>query len=320
MMKSAIISIFLVFLVFSLCLSCGKEKPLPENRLATQLDFKAEGKIRDIFSLTNGDIILCGGVRNASGFIYRSEDNGNSWQKEFHSEKYSINALDGIDTKVVACADSLHLFGFENDSGAWQAFDMPCYPWEAYINSYHDVEVISSGYMIAAGGAYYQRGILSFPAHLDYSAWVHISSDNEWRSISFEDSLHGYMAGYGRVLYTDDGGNTWEGTGITGDFFVKILFNQEQYYVLGRDGHMYRGKNTDWELIACLTGRFHDMVVGENYIYAVGDAGRCYFADKTLLEWEKADVLTGKNLSCISAFNKDFFVGTSTGELYRLSE
>jgi len=90
--------------------------------------------------------------------------------------------------------------------------------------------------------------------------------------VDFVDSLTGWAAGDNKIIYTQDGGNTWVTQYTNSSFFLAVHFiDTARGWVLGRDGIFYTtdGGNT-WN-------RMPDI----NILYAGGSSYDIFFTDST---------------------------------------
>ena len=232
-----------IVLVLMLCLPACKKDTLPINMKV--ITSPVTDQLRSIYFADNLTGFIVGGQRYQRGVLLKTLDGGSSWTASEISDKilFNIQFLDSLGFAVGLEGRILKT----NDLGnTWTLNQTP-----QYIDL-HAVQ-FSSGVLGAdwysVGGSGYWNGIL-FRTNNKGSLWVRDSVGQELRSIEFTSSSTGYIAGYGIVLKTTDGGVSWQATSAAGDFFVDIDFpTADVGYVIGFNGSILRTVNAgkDWQ-------------------------------------------------------------------------
>jgi photosystem II stability/assembly factor-like uncharacterized protein len=173
-----------------------------------------------------------GWVGGPEGIVHTS-DGGKTWERQYSSRGkinciYFKNATDGY------AVGYQQLYLETHDGGANWNTHYTITDMNAYYNIFFTDD--RTGYLMASdkayksidGGKTWKRMEIDIPAE---------RQSNEFRSMTFRDSKHGYIVGDGEMLYTtDDAGATW--TLNKKDFFTG---NRRRFYCVA-----FANANTGW--------------------------------------------------------------------------
>ncbi len=314
------IAYILIFSLTLLGVSCQKEKSLPSDLLLSEIYFPENTEIKDMISVNDSVLFVCGGRRDQHGYIYQSKDKGESWSMRLILDDASINCIHISDEGGYwAGSDSLRIWHSKDLGQTWEEYEISNYPWDNYLNPYHAIYAWNSKSILAIGGEYYQKGITSKTETGDYP-WVQTSWDNQWFDLIvwFENNV--LISGYGQVLYSDNFGKEFHETGLYGDAFIDLeKTDDNEIFVLGEHGEIFQYNNLSWVRHTNIQGRFNDMALGEKYSLFVGQSGIFFLADENLNEPIEIEPFTSSHLSLAHAHGNDFLIGTLDGKIYRLS-
>lgn len=274
--------IFLLWLVLPFIYSCNKEVLLDESWQKISL---SEGvPLRDIVSVGE-EWFCCGGIRFNSGFIYRSKDNGLSWDTVSHVSGRSLNTLAFSDNGYAwAAGDSLYMHFRPTQSNPWQFYwfadQVP--PNEFDRTSFRRMQVVNDSTLVIAGGDGFGKGVF----YISYNrgiGWHWKVFDRELSAVHFFDYENGLICGNGVIMSTGDGGLHFDYVQPENDFYTSFAFiDSKRAYCCSYDAAIYYTTNAgrNWKKIrnlnSALIKRHHlnDICItqGEGWM-ACGDGG-----------------------------------------------
>lgn len=271
--------------------------------------------------INDEDGLLCGGLKNETGSIYQTNDGGNNWNLVFHSDSLSVNDIFYLsDSVVYACGDSLLFLKSTNGGTVWERVVLGNLPYEEYSVPYNAVYAHSEENIYLIGGEHYDKGLWSETETGNYP-WIHDSYDNQFNAMCFVSQYVGFFGGYGILIVTEDGGNTFDNIDLYGNNFVDLETDENlTVYALSDYGILYStadlGYNWTTE-IDDYKSEFTDMCFGKN-IYAVcGKNGKMYMRNYDQNEWEIVkDIPKVDYLSVFVKDNDEIVVGSDNGEIY----
>lgn len=315
---------FAYILIFSfalLVISCQKQETLPNDLVLSEIYFPEKTEIKDMISVNDSVLFVCGGRRDQHGYIYQSKDKGENWSMRLILDDASINCIHISDEGGYwAGGDSLRIWNSKDFGQTWQEYDISNYPWDNYLNPYHAIYAWNPKSIFAIGGEYYQKGITSKTETGDYP-WVQTSWDNEWFDLIVWHENNVLISGYGQVLYSDDFGKEFHETGLYGDAFVDLeKSDNDEIFVLGKHGEIYQYNNLSWVKHANIQGRFNEMALGDNYSLFIGQSGVLFIADENINNPIEIEPFTTDHLTLAHAHGEDFFIGSQEGKLYLLKK
>ena len=304
---------------------CAKEDMI--NAGITEICLNEDIYLRHAYFSDDSTGFVCGGEKNISGSIFRSSDHGITWQKVLHSDKYSFYDISFVnDSTGYACGDSLSLFKTCDSGITWEQFEFTNLPWEPFINPCKAISIINKDTIIATGGEFYMKGIVSITYNAGDS-WTHTSYDNEFRSTCFINNTTGFFGGYGVMYKTTDAGQTFNQCKLRDDSFVSIFFTSEQTgYAAGYNGGIY--KTTDagdnWEEIFghnhALGKRLHFYKIkfyDQNTGFVAGNNGVIMKTKDAGNTWRQIDTGTDRNFYSLHIFNENrILVTAENGRIY----
>lgn len=253
---------------------------------------------------------ICGGLKDGEPVILKTVDSGLTWQSMDTTSLYIKGAYYDVhfknDNEGFIAGTKLTVFKTMDGGQSWKETYIENYPLVGYHAPFRAIHFVDQlGF--AAGGEEFDKGVI-YKTVNGGETWKMISEyDFEIRDIAFADEKVGYACGYGTILLTEDGGNTWSPADIKGEFFTSVhVINTSTALVCGYNGNIF--KTTDegvtWKKV--LKGnkvlpqkRLHlnkitffdsanGVAVGENgYILRTTDGGESWSKGET---FEKADL------------------------------
>jgi len=194
-------------LIAGTLLSCDKG----EIDLPAVVRHRAEGSVFSAIAQggQSGQFVVTGGKAWEAGLWAESTDGGVTWKMDSLGNKQLFGlALKG-DTLLTVGIDG-HLF--EKPPGE---------PWAFYRLSHwdilRDIVAIRSDQWLAVGGVAFNDGVIYHIVSGEIQRIQRFPHELQW--ILALDGQHLLAGGYGVVLRSANAGDTWEITGLEGDFF-----------------------------------------------------------------------------------------------------
>ncbi len=322
MIMADIRAVFYSLLVTMLLAACGKESLQP---VATSLAIPHAGDIRSICFVANSTGFAAGGTFDEEGFIFRTHDGGQTWNRVFESG-WCVHAVEFRDSvEGYACGDSLHILRTRDQGDSWEPVPLAWYPNPEYILPLKHISFADDTTWYFTGGRYYQYGINVRTQN--GGLWL----DNEVFQVElncayFRDANHGLLAGYGIIYSTPDANVTFQPMDFTGDNITSLSFiSPMKGLACGYNGGIYStddgGKSwtTRLEPNGYLGRRIHFNAVGyyPSGSLAVGDDGVAYHSSDAGESWKRLDLGTGSNLNDLEFNDGHFIVAGSDGVVLR---
>ena len=318
-----LILILLIIGFFFFLNSCESHRRERVSLNIEKIKLDNDFRINKIIFINKDLGFLCGGNKNNNGYIYKTTDGGNSWQLKYRCDSLSIRDIYYVsDSLILACGDSMLLLNSFNTGESWQVFKFANFPYEAYKVPYNAVYAKDLKKIVLAGGEHFEKGLLSKTETGNYP-WVHDSYDNQFNSLHFVNEYFGIICGYGIVLLTEDGGNTYSFVDLGADDFVDVEFVNGEVYILGSSGIIYKssdlGYNCIKEINLILKG-YNDLSIGEEFKIAVGLGGKAFLKYNNDLNWMEISNMPKQDYyTCFIREDNVVFIGSDKGEIVVLN-
>lgn len=300
--------------------SCKKDQLHYQN--VQKIESGTTDRLNDILFINDSTGFIVGGERFASATILTTHDGGYTWKDTGFSEagKELFGIGQSPNGNIYTCGYDGKLL-YSADGGQQWTFKQIIY------NPFKRVVFPTADKGIVVGGISFEAGFIE---HIDAQGNM-----LSWDSVKYEindivmlNSHSGYMCGYGVILRTDDGCNTWTLLNVKGDNFNCISVYNGELWVSGYNGSVYHsadGGNTwgklrngndisqsSYHLLSII---FKDAQNG----WAVGEQGVVLHSDDGGKHWSQYDKFTSEDLERIAlAPNGDIIVAGTKGTVYRL--
>lgn len=316
---------FFLFIVFS---SCLKEKEAQVRNISTNIDFR----INDIYFINTTTGFAVGGSRYDEGYILKTNDGGNTWKKidslQIHNKKnihlQTLNSIDFLNEKVGEVVGHGGKILRTEDGGE---------NWDITLNgsweNFNKVALFENNKTILLSSNGFSNGTI-FKSEENWYEFKTEKFDFAVRDIEFTDSLTAYLACYGYIKKTIDGGQTWSYLNIEGDYFFDIDFITNKIgYVCGWEGSIYKTSNSGetWKNIhnknQAFSSRHHYEnidFIDENIGVVCGYLGEVLYTNDGGKTWKKILTNTKTNFHSIFLYNRNkIFVGGENGEFLEIT-
>ena len=310
---------FLLILLFFF--SCKKEKFTPswvEHHSPTKLT------LNSIYFTNDSTGHIVGGDSWATGIYLKTNDAGKTWTIDSLGTKEIFNLYFNESGYGFAVGLGGDFYFKASPQSDWQRPNL-FFPFETFRGvSFWKKE---SG-VIVTGGAFQGGKILQ--VNDNFEAVVVDSFEQELATVFHSEKNIVHAAGYGIVLRSTDGGNTWKNKGIIGDFFKDIYFPTPQVgYAVGHSGSII--KTTDagnsWNFIrngdkiSTSNELFRAVFfTTENKGYIVGDRGLFWKTENGGDDWKVAEDMPDVDLYDIFVANGTGFIVGKSGRIFSFEE
>ncbi len=287
----------------------------------TELHSGITDDLNCIVFLNDSTGYACGGTRYESGRILKTIDRGFTWQNQSSADM--SKALYKI---VFPSSDTGFCCGY--DGKIFRTFNGGS-DWDPYQTGrwfpLRDIFMLNSVKGFSCGGDGYQLGYKVSTASSG-NLWTGDTSKMEYRSIHFFNDSAGVLAGYGAILSTTNGGETWSYTNADQDFFVSMDFVNDMIgYAVGYTGSILKTNDggKTWERLRNANSLFVPQKLfnwvafrNEHIGYIAGDNG-CFL--KTVdggSHWQEVDNAPGDDWKGISLTGDGGFVCGTGGKIF----
>lgn len=269
---------------------------------------------------------VCGGIKGESGFIYKTEDGGISWNAIYSSNKF-IKDISFYNSNLgYACGDSILILKTKDGGKSWIEMQYPWLPPPSRISPLNNIEIVNDSMIYVTGGSEFSKGIIFRTRNWGWW-WYYELFDNEYSDSHFTSQEEGIFSGYGVMTKTSNGGKNYEAIDIKGDFFTALHFvNNDLGFACGYNGGVYRTSDSgnSWEKIhktnfagkrvhfndITFTNPQNGVIVGNNGIVLVTKNG----GD----DWQRVSSFSTENLLSVFSFSDGIiWITAENGFLYK---
>lgn len=317
------ITVFIVIIQFFF--SCKKKDEI--NLKFNIINVGEEINLKKITFRNDSVGFCCGGYKNIYGAIFKTNDAGKTWHKNYFSNKYCINDVFFLNDSIgYACGDSLTLYTTRTGGNTWNKYTFPNLPWLQFMFPLNNIYFFSEEKGFIVGGEHYSKGGIS-KTFTGGALWYHPSSVNEMNCIMFTDEYTAYIGGYGIIYKTTDGGLTFNPCNIRGDWYVSLSFSDNNTgFAVGYDGGIYKTSDggENWKTIDNGNTLFskrshlkHIIFSTDNKGYIVGTNGLLLISENAGNTWTKSANICSETLNCsFMTQNHTLFICSETGNIY----
>lgn len=300
--------------------SCQKD--LVKWQSIQKLESHTQNQLNRIEAVDDSTFVIAGGEKFSSAEIFISKDFGNTWQL------YTVpEAGKGFYGLGVAPDKTIYLTGFggefvkgNTDSLRWQyaPIDPPLY--------YTDVAFAENYKGILISTILHEKGSISI---IDSGGAIQNMQnlDVGLNDIELIDNQTAFVSGYGIIMKTSDGGNSWQTLDIANDNFTAIHApGKNEVWTCGYNGSIFHTTDGGKSWVCMRDGnnflkiryRLLDIIFTDRlHGYAVGESGAFIYTDDGGNHWMEFERFTDEDLRCIiSKKDGGLIVGGTHGALY----
>lgn len=203
---------------------------------------------RDLWIFNENEMVVCGGDEQNS-VVHTTADGGQSWQNSiFHdSPNDFINTLFFINRDTGFCGDGEVIIRRTVDGGNhWNDFYDQTWPIPQN-RILRKIWFTDSMHGFICGGKGLGHGMI-YKTDDSGNDWSWTAYSHELRAVCFVNPSNGIIGGYGALLITDDGGQTFRSSGFSGYYITGIDAGTDGcYWICDLNGHIFKscdGGNT----------------------------------------------------------------------------
>lgn len=327
--NSKINIVLVLLLLITSFSSCTKQKLNADVR---QIVVDADYRINDIYFVNQNLGFAVGGNRYEEGYILKTEDGGQNWER-IPNSSIIPNEASGLQT--------LNSISFYNDligeavghGGKILRTENGGNSWEMIINgtyeNFNAIEMLSANKTIISSSGAYADGSI-FTSNNEWYNFDRQEFTYAFRGVDFINNDIGFLTGYGIVQKTIDGGNSWEIMDLKTDYFFDVDFVSIQTaYVCGWEGGIYKTNNQGetWKNIKPTNKVFANRqhyenidFIDENTGVVCGYNGEVLYTKNGGDSWLKMETNTKEDFHSIYFYNANkIFVGGENGLFLELN-
>ncbi len=319
-MKNWAISIFLASAL--LLVACEKE---PLQGTATRYNLGLDREVMHLLH-AGGDTLLAamGTIFVDSGGIYESIDAGQTWRASLHTNLAVSRLTRTSSGQIYGSSLGNEYYLRDSFAAAWQTRTL--LGWD----SWRSLAWSADGRGIIVGGLNFSYGFLQ-RIEADGSQPTRDSLPHEFYDVAWVGGERVVACGYGLVLWSDDGAQTWEAARIRGDFFQSLHFPTEQIgYLVGKYGSIWRSEDggKTWKRLRRASTLGNKDNRYSAVFFRTADEGWISGENGTFLHttdggenWQRIDLGTdSEHFRTLCADGRYVWLGTERGEVWRVEQ
>lgn len=309
-------SIFFLILLTFLIIGCKKVETISSIQWVT---VEKDIPIFKITFLNDSVGFACGGKRDNEGYIYKTIDKGNTWNKIYSSDYnrclYDITFIN--DSIGYAGGDYSYLIKTKDGGSTWNIYWFKSSELAFHEKNRPDIKKIkfisdSVGYFV--GGENYSAGAI-YKTFNQGKSWTYDTLQKELNDITFSNENYGWAIGFGYVGKTING-NDFTETSLSNDFYTGINYLEDNSFVLvSNSGKIYKNNIDEWEKIINTSGGFNDVHFDANKGYAVGNNGLILISEDYGTSWKKLKTNKKPHFQNIVSTSICSYICCSNGEI-----
>lgn len=330
-------NIILLLCTVILFSSCKKNKTVQINLVKKTTNTTYD--LRKIYFATDALGFAVGGRDYSTGIILKTVDGGENWNRILSGVGWQLRDVFFVnkDTGYVV-GNRKTILKTVNGGDTWSSL-IPELTNEANLSEFIDFTSIAfaeSGNGIICGGTGFEEGIVLLSQNSGV-AWQDITPDvcpdcllfgnnkqllnNSLQSVTFSGNS-GYMAGYGMILKTVDGGISWKPLSFPNGGFFKSVFipdkNEQRVLVAGFKGLIMEtidGGNNWAKLFDDKKIEYLESITGQDALYVVG-LNIILFSEDKGLSWKYYENEYAFN--DVVFHNNTYFISSDGGNIFKV--
>ena len=223
---------YILFVLFILIAACKKDQ-LHFKNVEKINSYSDSDRLNKVIFTDSSNGFIVGGKWYTEALILRTRDGGNTWDRQ------SFTNVGQLLNSVTQSPDgSVYCIGFEGklmqstDTGKTWKFKQLEHYW------FRDVAFTSPSQAIVVGGISFGSGMR---IKIDSSGTLENrdSFTYQLNQVAMVSPTVGYTCGFGIVLKTTDGGNTWNIQNIENDNFTAMDVHGDEIWICGYNGSIF---------------------------------------------------------------------------------
>lgn len=316
---------FAFFCLIALLCSCRKERV---GAVITEVDSPTSFQLSCVKFVGNNGF-ACGGSQFSKSEIIRTLDGGATWDvltippNTDQKQLYSIDVL--ANGRLQAVGYGGVTFSSDNFGTDVRFQQEPRYA------HWRGVSFRNNNEAVICGRDGIETGLITYTNKTDNWQFPWNSDVHSFGMyhITFADSLTGYIAGFGAIYKTIDGGNSWSFTTAKNDYFTATeWFSATEGVAIGWEGSILRTEDggENWEIIRnankVAQKKIYLKSLAQNSAFelvAVGEKGCMLYSSDHGRNWKSFAEYSDTNLESVSfQDNNTFFAVGEGGRIFKV--
>jgi photosystem II stability/assembly factor-like uncharacterized protein len=227
----------LFFFISLVLLSCRKDQP--EQIPFLKIETGVNGNLNAL-CLLNDSSLIAGGEHHGEGIVILSKNAGYDWELLPGRTEGAVTALLVVDSVTwYAGTSAPHAYKTTNAGLTWEKLwvNTPYAPnYRKPVRSI--VQSEDSSVYFVLGGDFEAGGI--WKTYDGGNRWKAHTFNFELRDLAFENAETGYACGFGNMIQTKDGGETWTYSPCSNAYFTKLNFDaNKKWWSVSFNGGVY---------------------------------------------------------------------------------
>lgn len=273
-----------------------------------------------------------GGIRNEVGYIFKTTDGGLTWTKTTVDDNFCAYSVEFMDetTGWVGC-DFAHLLKTIDGGQTWnthwfQASELAFH--EEHRPGIKQIQYIGDSTLAFVSGENYEIGNIYRSDDLG-SSWSFDTLNHELHSLSYLNKDVGFVAGYGYMAKTSDGGQSFKQVDFEGDYFTGVaMLSTNDVVAVGNNGGIYKSSNggQSFETVLSPNGAFgnrrafHRLKFVDNATgFAIGQYGLIMKTMDSGNTWTLLEMDNEEHLNDLSFTNGKVLIAANGGKILSFS-
>ncbi|MBL7928180.1 MAG: hypothetical protein JNL47_01730 [Bacteroidia bacterium] len=311
-----------LFLVWFICTSCKKDTAdkIPFKKIETGI----QGKLHVLCAL-NATTLIAGGEHHGEGAVILSTTSGNSWKILPARTEGAITALLAIDSVTwYAGTASPHAYKTMDGGITWEKLWVNTdYPPNYRKPVRRIVKTNDTTVYFAIGGDFEAGGI--WKTYDGGTTWKAHTFNFELRDVVFKNDDIGYACGYGNMIQTLDGGETWTYSPCSNAYFMKLHFdNSNNWWSVSFNGGVYSSNDpaSGWNEILnaakVFSGRknFNGFYRDDNKSVLFGEKGLLVTGSSSGNNWHEVSCCNENSIRDLTVSGNHYAACSRSGEIY----
>ncbi len=321
--------IFILAIIIISVWSCKKQEKL--NIPLENISLDEQITIRDIRFINDQIGFACGGVRDESGYVFKTIDGGATWSTftmPFPKCVYSIQVF-SEDTIMVGADDTFIFYTTDGNNWQTQWHDSEELPFhENNRPAIKNIQFLNDTLGYFVGGENFNKGVI-YKTIDGGDNWSFDTLFHEMRGMHFINENEGFFSGYGYVGKTTDGAISFEQVEIDRDFYMSIQqLSNGSIITVSNTGDVLKSMDsgTTWNRVLKgnkLFGRrvgYNQMLFEDETGFIVGNDGIILASSDFGESWKKIDYSGKENFNAVHQLNNMVYVAGENGKILKFSK
>lgn len=286
-------------------------------------------RIDEISKFSGDTLFLCGGIKNEKGEIYRSTDNGLTWQKVYSGQQMLHSLLFFNATVGIAVGDSVEAVKTSDRGRSWNLKVNTSTLYQYYESNMLKIKTFGSSNAVVISDNNRIDGNFYLANQVDDS-WETVQGANGLRDVWVFNSDSAYAVGFGileKIMFSNQEVTILP---LIDDYFTGIWFTTNKTgYVCGYEGGIYKTEDggQHWKSMVSRNGLFNKLrhfnailFVSDEIGYVAGENGELLKTSNAGKTWKEVSMPTKHVLVSLFYSNQTLYISSDNGTYYTLQD